>query len=237
MKITFIVILLFFAAMTANCSGTLIIVDKLRKKALEITLKTPICRIYNNRNEIQVLLKSNPSFVYESMYVESVELFYKICKGTQRGPCQNIEFIYPGTKWCGPGNIAKNYSDLGVYHEEDICCREHDHCTRTLETGQCYFNLCNISPYTRSHCECDIKFQQCLNKVNTSTAHTLGVIFFNIVKVMCFKEECLFGGCIQKFEITPNYHQQGRSMDILTTDYLFNIFTKIVMDFVRYALK
>lgn len=43
-----------------------------------------------------MLLKTNPSFVYESMYVESVELFYKICKGTQRGPCQNIEFIYPG---------------------------------------------------------------------------------------------------------------------------------------------
>jgi len=43
-----------------------------------------------------VLLKTNPLFVYESMYVESVELFYKICKGTQRGPCQNIEFIYPG---------------------------------------------------------------------------------------------------------------------------------------------
>lgn len=45
----------------------------------------------------------------------------------------------------------------------------------------------------RSHCECDRKFQLCLNKVNTPTAHTLGVIFFNIVKVMCFKEECLFG--------------------------------------------
>lgn len=43
-----------------------------------------------------MLLKTNPLFVYESMYVESVELFYKICKGTQRGPCQNIEFIYPG---------------------------------------------------------------------------------------------------------------------------------------------
>lgn len=43
-----------------------------------------------------MLLKTNPLFVYESMYVESVELFYKICQGTQRGPCQNIEFIYPG---------------------------------------------------------------------------------------------------------------------------------------------
>lgn len=108
------------------------------------------------------------------MYVQSVDLFYKICRGTQSGSYESIEFIYPGrnnkslnniylliliilqlyiifigTKWCGPGNIAKNYSDLGAYREEDICCREHDHCTRTLETGQCLFNLCNTSPYTR----------------------------------------------------------------------------------------
>lgn len=43
-----------------------------------------------------MLLAKNPLLVYESMYVESVELFYKICRGTQRGPCQNIDFIYPG---------------------------------------------------------------------------------------------------------------------------------------------
>lgn len=48
--------LLFFAAVSPNCSGTLIIVDKLRKKALEITLKTPICRIYNNRYNIIIRL-------------------------------------------------------------------------------------------------------------------------------------------------------------------------------------
>ncbi|VVC35838.1 Phospholipase A2 domain,Phospholipase A2, histidine active site [Cinara cedri] len=234
MKITFIVTLLFFV--TSPNYGSFIIIDKLRKRALIITHKLPICRIYNNRNEIQKLLKENSLFVYESMSVESVDLFYKICRGALRGPCQNIDFIYPGTKWCGPGNVAKNYSDLGVYREEDICCREHDHCTRTLETGQCYFNLCNTSPYTRSHCECDKKFQKCLNKVNTSTAHTLGIIFFNIVKVMCFKEECLFGGCFQTFEIIPNYHPRGRSLEILSSDHLFNIFIKIFMDFVRYTL-
>ncbi|XP_025410504.1 uncharacterized protein LOC112683607 isoform X2 [Sipha flava] len=234
MKITCIAILLFFV--TSPNYGTLIIVDKLRKKALEITHNFPICRIHHNRNEIQILLENNPLLVFESKYVESIELLYKICRGTQRGPCQNIDFMYPGTKWCGPGNIANNYSDLGVYREEDICCREHDHCTRTLVTGQCYFNICNTSPYTRSHCECDRKFQQCLNEVNTSTAHTLGVIFFNIVKVMCFKEECLFRRCIQKFEIIPNYHQQGRSLEILTTDHLFNIFIQILVDFLRNAL-
>lgn len=64
-------------------------------------------------------------------------------------PNPGLHVVCLGTKWCGPGNVAKNYSDLGVYQREDICCREHDHCTRTLETGQCFFNLCNTSPYTR----------------------------------------------------------------------------------------
>lgn len=61
-------------------------------------------------------------------------------------------------------------------------------------TDECKYLNMKIKNYLnfRSHCECDRKFQQCLNKVNSSTAHTLGVIFFNIVKVMCFKEECLY---------------------------------------------
>lgn len=42
------------------------------------------------------MLKKKPLFVYESMYVESVDLFYKICRGAQRGSCQNVDFIYPG---------------------------------------------------------------------------------------------------------------------------------------------
>lgn len=42
-----------------------------------------------------MLLKKNPLFVYEPIF-ESVDLFYKICQGAQRGPCQNIDFIYPG---------------------------------------------------------------------------------------------------------------------------------------------
>lgn len=52
--------------------------------------------IIDYRNEIQVLLQKNPLFVYESMFVESVDLFYKICRGAQRGPNQKIDFIYPG---------------------------------------------------------------------------------------------------------------------------------------------
>lgn len=31
--------------------------------------------------------------------------------------------ILPGTKWCGAGDIAEHYNDLGYYADVDKCCR------------------------------------------------------------------------------------------------------------------
>lgn len=67
-----------------------------------------LCDVIDYRNEIQALLKTNPLFVYESTYVESVELFYKICRGALSGPYQNFEFIYPGRS-------SNNYECLNYY--------------------------------------------------------------------------------------------------------------------------
>jgi len=53
------------------------------------------------------------------------------------------------TKWCGPGNIALDYDDLGSYSLEDECCRAHDHCPDQMQPGQCLYGLCNKSPFTR----------------------------------------------------------------------------------------
>lgn len=53
-------------------------------------------------------------------------------------PCLSVTIlsqIIPGTKWCGAGDIANSYEDLGLFAATDRCCRDHDHCDRSLEPG------------------------------------------------------------------------------------------------------
>lgn len=56
--------------------------------------------------------------------------------------------IFPGTKWCGPGNTAEHDNDLGHFEETDKCCRAHDHCDG-IEAGGSKYGLVNNSPYTK----------------------------------------------------------------------------------------
>jgi hypothetical protein len=64
-------------------------------------------------------------------------------------------WIYPGTKWCGHGNMSKGYSDLGVSIDTDKCCRQHDHCPTTITGFTTAFNYFNFRFNTLSHCHCD----------------------------------------------------------------------------------
>lgn len=68
------------------------------------------------------------------------------------------------------GSIATEYSDVGRYAEEDRCCREHDLCPQQLLPGECKRGLCNQQPFTRSHCDCDMKFRRCLQQLNTGSS-------------------------------------------------------------------
>ena len=35
----------------------------------------------------------------------------------------NRIFIFPGTKWCGRGDVAEHWDDLGYHSDVDKCCR------------------------------------------------------------------------------------------------------------------
>lgn len=61
--------------------------------------------------------------------------------------------IFPGTKWCGPGNTASSEEELGHFAETDKCCRAHDHCDG-IEAGGSKYGLKNDSPYTKLEINC-----------------------------------------------------------------------------------
>lgn len=54
-----------------------------------------------------------------------------------------------GTKWCGTGDIAETYSDLGSEMAMDRCCRQHDLCPVKIRAYQNKYELTNESLYTK----------------------------------------------------------------------------------------
>jgi len=40
--------------------------------------------------------------------------------------CFKYYYICLDTKWCGAGNNANGYNDLGSINLVDYCCRDHD---------------------------------------------------------------------------------------------------------------
>uniref|UniRef100_A0A182N1M6 Phospholipase A2 n=1 Tax=Anopheles dirus TaxID=7168 RepID=A0A182N1M6_9DIPT len=96
--------------------------------------------------------------------------------------------IIPGTKWCGTGDIAESYHDLGDDATMDRCCRTHDLCPMKVRAYQKRYNLSNNSIYTKSHCKCDDMLFECLKHTNTSAAQVMGSVYFNLVQVPCVED-------------------------------------------------
>lgn len=95
----------------------------------------------------------------------------------------NHFLCYLGTKWCGTGDIAKDYHDLGTESDVDRCCRTHDLCPSKVRPYQKRYELENNSLYTKSHCTCDDMLFSCLKFSNSSAGNLLGTIYFNLVQV------------------------------------------------------
>ncbi|CAL8327965.1 unnamed protein product [Boreogadus saida] len=96
-------------------------------------------------------------------------------------------FIVPGTLWCGSGNKALSYADLGAFTGTDSCCREHDHCQETILSFQNKFGVFNTNIFTMSHCDCDNRFHSCLRNANDSISDVVGKVFFNMLQMNCFE--------------------------------------------------
>ncbi|KAJ8935997.1 hypothetical protein NQ318_009677 [Aromia moschata] len=92
------------------------------------------------------------------------------------------------TKWCGTGDIAKNYFDLGTESTVDACCRAHDLCPVKIRAYSKRYNLTNNSLYTKSHCKCDDRLFNCLKGSESQTANIMGNIYFNLVQVPCLED-------------------------------------------------
>ncbi|PRD35635.1 UNVERIFIED_CONTAM: Phospholipase A2 [Trichonephila clavipes] len=105
-------------------------------------------------------------------------------------------FIFPGTNYCGQGNIAENYHDLGVFNETDACCREHDYCDDIIRPGRTKHNLINPFGTTRLHCKCDQALRDCFRKANSVVSNTVGYIFFSVLQTQCFDFDYPASGCL-----------------------------------------
>jgi len=97
--------------------------------------------------------------------------------------------IVPGTKWCGPGDIAQSYEDLGPLTDADKCCRAHDHCPVKVKGLSTAHGLVNFSFYTKSHCACDDEFFSCLKSVPSAVSRMIGNLYFNVIHMDCVDED------------------------------------------------
>lgn len=70
----------------------------------------------------------------------------------------NSVLIFPGTKWCGKGDLAQCYDDLGDDQELDACCRDHDCCPFVIPPFSNKFGIFNYRFHSLLHCDCDQRY-------------------------------------------------------------------------------
>ncbi|XP_055683900.1 uncharacterized protein LOC129790450 [Lutzomyia longipalpis] len=111
----------------------------------------------------------------------------------------HIKAIYPGTLWCGGGDLANGTSDLGFFASTDNCCKMHDMCPFYIKPRNQDYGLQNSGLFTRSHCDCDREFYYCLKKINTFVSNKIGYTYFNILGPQCFREEYPIISCAMSY--------------------------------------
>ncbi|XP_077525069.1 uncharacterized protein LOC144136549 [Amblyomma americanum] len=156
------------------------------------------CNLLGDKALIEGVLVVLPETLVTKVTPEEMDQFLELC-GTREnfaskqksafdyiGDIFKSLFIFPGTKWCGAGDVAKNYDDLGPARATDACCREHDHADDSIPAFQTKYGLRNTNLYTMTHCKDDRKFYGCLLNDSTVPSVTVGKLFFNVLRTSCF---------------------------------------------------
>ncbi|CAG0914533.1 unnamed protein product [Notodromas monacha] len=168
-----------------------------------------MCEIFGAKNVIDLVLMHADKSEVRILPRDSFVIPLRNCTAQQlQGITDYSHFpsdfpytIFPGTKWCGEGNVAENFYDLGHFNELDKCCREHDFCADYINprsTRRIYDDLLNIDVVaTGYHCDCDNRFMNCLKHAEAPEADMFGVEYFTHRRKRCFKLEYPESTCLQ----------------------------------------
>jgi hypothetical protein len=168
------------------------------------------CELFGNTGlitDVMANLVKLNSFVFELVKVDTESMQPIIDKCVEVNALNPLKLaeslipgaIYPGTKWCGAGNISKDFDDVStVFTNVDMCCRTHDTCPDNIAKGEEKHNITNDLYATMSNCDCDEKFYNCLSDVSTNVADSVGNMYFNILAMPCFKEDYPIVKCVKK---------------------------------------
>uniref|UniRef100_A0A224X3N3 Putative Phospholipase A2 n=1 Tax=Megacormus gertschi TaxID=1843536 RepID=A0A224X3N3_9SCOR len=155
------------------------------------TGKVTHCHQYEDRKEAERVLAALNLEDVVKVTPQIMKDLIKFCTEEERIGIPNDDvkklFIYPGTKWCGMGDNAVNENELGREKEADSCCRDHDHCKDSIPAFGSKYNLTNYSPFTKSNCNCDKEFHQCLLNAGTEAANVISGLYFTLLKMECFQ--------------------------------------------------
>lgn len=158
------------------------------------------CNRLGDKDLIEGILSAIPESLLTKVTPEEMQEFLDLCDGIDPnaeksglksffdfiGDTLRSLFIFPGTKWCGAGDVAKNYDDLGRNKETDKCCREHDHSSDYIGALKTKHGITNKNLYTMTNCKDDSKFYNCLLNDSSLASATVGRMFFNVLRTQCF---------------------------------------------------